>query len=58
MIRPDDHRERPSWYHPLDPFWRKRGYAPLDGVIAEFTWKDLGEAAPTAKPLQFWLREL
>lgn len=58
VIRPADHPARPADYRPLDDFWRKRGYAPLPGVIARFSWKDLGEAAETEKPLQFWMRPL
>ncbi|MEW9921622.1 GNAT family N-acetyltransferase [Marimonas sp. MJW-29] len=58
VIRPGDHPTRPAGYRPLDPFWRARGYALLKGVIAEFRWKDIGEAKQTAKPLQFWLRDL
>jgi len=58
VIRPLDHPLRPADYRPLDAFWRKRGYAPLPGVIARFKWRDLGEAESTEKPLQFWGREL
>jgi len=58
VIRPDDHPLRPSDYRPLDPFWRKRGYAPLGGVIAKFSWLDVDQASATEKPLQFWLRQL
>ncbi len=58
VVRPSDHPARPSDYRPLDAFWRGRGYAPLPGVIAEFSWKDLGDDAQTRKPLQFWIREL
>ena len=58
VMRPDDHPSRPADYRPLDSFWRARGYAPLDGVIAQFEWKDLGDAKATPKPLQFWLRDL
>jgi GNAT superfamily N-acetyltransferase len=58
VIRPADHPARPADYRPLDPFWRKRGYAPLPGAVARFRWKDLGEAEQTAKPLQFWTRAL
>ena len=58
VIRPDDHLARPADYRALDPFWRARGYAPLPGVVASFSWKDLGEAQPSAKPLQFWHRTL
>jgi len=58
VIRPDDHPARPADYRPLDGFWRGRGYAPLPDVVARFSWKDMGEAAETEKPLQFWGRAL
>lgn len=58
VIRPEDHPARPAGYRPLDGFWRARGYRPLAGVVAEFGWKDIDEAAETAKPLQFWIKEL
>ncbi|WP_424832982.1 GNAT family N-acetyltransferase [Ruegeria sp.] len=56
--RPADHPMRPAGYRPLDAFWRARGYAPLPGVIAQFSWKDIGEDGETQKPLQFWMRDL
>lgn len=56
--RPPDHLLRPADYQPLDLFWIARGYSKLDGVVAKFSWKDLGDAEETQKPLQFWLREL
>jgi GNAT superfamily N-acetyltransferase len=58
VIRPPDHPARPAGYAPLDPFWRKRGYAPLPGVVARYSWKDIDAAGETAKPLQVWMREL
>ena len=58
VIRPADHPTRPADYRPLDGFWRKRGYTPLPGVIAEFAWPDIGQAESTRKPLQFWMKEL
>ena len=58
VIRPSEHPARPADYAPLDPFWRKRGYAPLPGVVARYSWKDIAAAEETAKPLQVWLREL
>ncbi|MCC5963231.1 MAG: GNAT family N-acetyltransferase [Rhodobacteraceae bacterium] len=58
VIRPDDHPARPHDYQPLDPFWRKRGYAPLPGVTAQFAWRDLGAEEESAKPMQFWMRSL
>ena len=58
VVRPEDHPLRPEDYAPLDPFWRKRGYAPLSGVVARFSWKDVDRDCETEKPLQFWMREI
>jgi GNAT superfamily N-acetyltransferase len=58
VVRPADHPARPAGYRPLDTFWRKRGYRPLPGVVAEYSWRDVGDAEETAKPLQFWIRAL
>ncbi len=58
VVRPPDHPMRPSAYQPLDPFWKKRGYARLPGVIAHFRWKDVDQEVATDKPLQFWARDL
>lgn len=58
VIRPADHPLRPADYSPLDPFWRRRGYQPLPGVVARFSWTDHGASEASDKPMQFWLRRL
>lgn len=58
VLRPDDHPLRPASYRTNDAFWQGRGYAPLPGMLAEFSWKDVGEEAETKKPLQFWMRKV
>ena len=58
VIRPPDHPRRPAHYRPLDPFWTKRGYRMVDGMIGKLSWKDVGEAEETEKPMQFWIRPL
>lgn len=58
VIRPENHPARPPGFRPLDTFWRARGYAPLQGVIARFPWKDLDATTETEKELQFWARAL
>ena len=58
VIRPETHPLRPATYRPLDAFWIRRGYAPMPGVVARFSWTDLGESDQTEKPLQFWGRHL
>lgn len=58
VIRPADHPLRPDSYSSLDPFWRKRGYAPFAGCVAEFEWKDVDATASSAKQLQIWGKHL
>jgi GNAT superfamily N-acetyltransferase len=58
VVRPPDHPARPEGYRPLDSFWRSRGYQKLDGVVAYFPWRDIGDAGETEKPLQFWMKRL
>lgn len=58
VVRPDDHKLRPKEYRPLDGFWRKRGYAPMQGAVAYFGWKDIDQTQETRKPLQVWSRRL
>ena len=58
VVRPGDHPARPAEYIPLDGFWRKRGYAPVEGLVTTFSWTDIGETDETAKPMQFWMRRI
>lgn len=58
VIRPEDHPARPVDYRPLDAFWHSRGYAPLDGFVTDFSWKDVGDSDETAHPMQYWLGRL
>lgn len=54
VMRPDNHPLKEPAYRPLDDFWHKRGYRPLEGVIAHFSWQDIDQPDETTKPLQFW----
>jgi GNAT superfamily N-acetyltransferase len=54
VIRPVDHPLRPTEYRPLDTFWRKRGYRPLAGIVAHFSWAEIGNKEETENALQFW----
>jgi len=58
VMRPDHHPLRPNDYRPLDGFWRKRGYSPLQNIAASFPWQDIGEEKPSLKQMQFWMRSL
>lgn len=56
--RPADHPARPEGYRPLDGFWRRRGYEPVPGASATFSWTDRGEAEETPHRLSVWARRL
>lgn len=58
VVREGSHPLRPATYRTNDAFWAGRGYAKLPGVLAEFAWKDVGDAGESVKPLQFWMRAL
>lgn len=58
VVRAANDPRRPRDERPLEPFWRKRGYAPLEGVVCCFPWRDVGDKDETEKTLQFWGRRL
>jgi GNAT superfamily N-acetyltransferase len=58
VVRPDDHPLKPDDYRPLDGFWNKRGYEPVPGIVATYSWKDIDQADETVHPMQFWMKAL
>jgi GNAT superfamily N-acetyltransferase len=58
VIRPDDHPLKPDDYIPLDGFWTKRGYAPVEGLTATYSWKDIDQKDETVHHMQFWMKKL
>lgn len=58
VVRPDDHPLKPKDYVPLDGFWKKRGYAPVGGLVATYEWKDIDQSTATPHQMQFWVKAL
>jgi GNAT superfamily N-acetyltransferase len=58
VVRPDDHPLKPKDYVPLDAFWTKRGYAPVEGLTATYDWKDIDQPDETTHVMQFWMKAL
>jgi GNAT superfamily N-acetyltransferase len=54
VVRPDDHPRRPADARDLTPFWQARGYRPVAGAEALFSWTDLGDAERTPHLMRFW----
>lgn len=55
--RREDDPRRPEDARSLEPFWRGRGYAPLD-FSCELRWKEIGSPQGTVQTLQFWSKTL
>jgi len=49
---------RPADYVPLDGFWRRRGYMPLEGLSCTMTWREPGGAEEIPHRLDFWQKTL
>ncbi len=58
VIRPEHHHLKPRGYRALDPFWSKRGYRMVDGMIGKLRWRDIDQPEETEKLMQFWIRPL
>lgn len=58
VIRPDQHPRKAKDYHSPETLWQRKGFSKVPGMIAAFTWKDLGENVETEKQLQFWVKKL
>jgi GNAT superfamily N-acetyltransferase len=58
VVRPADHPLKPEDYVPLDGFWRKRGYEPVEGLVATYKWKDIDRPDETDHEMQFWMKAL
>ncbi|OYY69584.1 MAG: GNAT family N-acetyltransferase [Sphingomonadales bacterium 28-55-16] len=58
VVRPDDHPMRPDAPRNLHPFWRARGYIPVEGLTGTLAWQDLGDDFESPHLMQFWMRDL
>lgn len=56
VIRAEDHPARPAGYTPLDAFWKKRGYAPIPGLVTDLAWQEHGQQGESVNAMQYWLR--
>lgn len=56
VVRPDNDPQADPSARPLDGFWHGRGYRPVKGAVAEFSWTDSGADEKTKKQLQMWAK--
>ncbi len=56
--RDDGDPRRPAGHRGNDAFWTRRGYVRQPGLTVRLAWHELGEAAPSEKPLTFWARPI
>lgn len=58
VIRPDNHPLKPKEPRDLHPFWRARGYRPIDGLTGTLGWKELDQPGESKHQMQYWMRSL
>ncbi len=58
VVRTADDPRAPRGYVPLDAFWLKRGYTPVEGLVGSYRWKEIGGEHETEKTMQFWIKAL
>jgi len=58
VVRDLNHPERPKNYEPLEPFWKKQGFAKKENIISQFSWKDCGDKEETYKEMTYWMKDL
>lgn len=58
VVREANDCRRPAEARSLEPFWKKRGYIPVPGMIGNYDWSELGASEETPHPMQFWQARL
>jgi GNAT superfamily N-acetyltransferase len=56
--RPAGHPRRPPAYVVPGALWRRHGFVRRPDIVGEFSWRDVGDAGETTKPMVFWLKDL
>jgi GNAT superfamily N-acetyltransferase len=48
----------PEGYNSPEHLWQKHGFIKHPELVSYFSWKDIGDAVETKKPLVYWLKQL
>jgi len=56
--RAAEHPARPADAASLEPFWRRRGFAPIPGLSCQMEWKEITGPAPVVNTLDAWYKPL
>lgn len=60
VVRASDDPRRPADARELAPFWMKRGFEAVAGMVGIYDWQEIGRAdeGEIAHPMQFWVRRI
>lgn len=58
VMRPAHHPLKPQGYRDYDAFWQSLGYQRAEGRVGSIAWQDIDETQESAKPMQFWVKQL
>ncbi|APJ05026.1 hypothetical protein AXG55_00545 [Silvanigrella aquatica] len=50
--------QKPTNYFDIESLWLSHRYAPAEGIVTTFSWKEFDEATESQKAMQFWTKKL
>ncbi|HAB99118.1 MAG TPA: GNAT family N-acetyltransferase [Parachlamydiales bacterium] len=57
VVRAKNDLRKPPNYQSLNRFWERQGDLKRPDLIANFSWKEIGAAKETKKPMVFWIKD-
>ncbi|HEY4239442.1 MAG TPA: GNAT family N-acetyltransferase [Kofleriaceae bacterium] len=56
--RPSGDPRAPADYRPRGALWSRHGFVRRPDIVAQFSWRDVGDSSETIKPMVFWIKAL
>ncbi|WP_162865470.1 GNAT family N-acetyltransferase [Deinococcus wulumuqiensis] len=58
VVRSEDHPQRPRGWRSPSHLLERRGYVMHPELEITLSWQEIGESAPSSKPMRFWVKGL
>lgn len=58
VVSPEDDPRRTSDYFCLDEIYVRKGFVQQPGMVAQFSWKEIGNENESCHPMIFWIKKL
>jgi len=57
VVRSENDLRKPLGYKSLNSFWNRQSYVKRPDLIADFSWKEIGDNEETKHPMVFWIKD-